>query len=64
MITAALLWISSLMMLYTSILAPTSIPRAGSSKMNTRDLLSSHLANTTFCWLPPDRPCDLHERAF
>ena len=55
-ITTAAPWrISSLMMLYTSIFAPTSMPRVGSSKMMTFERLNSHLANTTFCWLPPER---------
>ena len=37
-----------------SSLAPTSTPRVGSSSRNTDGCASSHLANTTFCWLPPD----------
>ena len=37
-----------------SSLAPTSTPRVGSSSRNTDGWASSHLANTTFCWLPPD----------
>ena len=35
-------------------LAPTSTPRVGSSSRNTDGCASSHLANTSFCWLPPD----------
>ena len=37
-----------------SFLLPTSMPRVGSSRMITRGLIDSHLASTTFCWLPPD----------
>ena len=37
-----------------SALAPTSTPRVGSSSRTTDGCASSHLANTTFCWLPPD----------
>jgi len=36
-------------------LAPTSTPRVGSSSSSRRGSLSSSLANTTFCWLPPER---------
>ena len=42
------------MTLYTSILAPTSIPRVGSSKMKISASVLIHLPMTTFCWLPPD----------
>src|ERR1700689_3300176 len=35
-------------------LAPTSTPRVGSSAISTRGLRSSTLANSSFCWLPPD----------
>jgi hypothetical protein len=35
-------------------LVPTSIPRVGSSTISTAGLRPSHLASTTFCWLPPD----------
>ena len=35
--------------------APTSMPRVGSSKIRTPGWIASHLASTTFCWLPPDR---------
>ena len=38
-------------------LAPTSMPRVGSSKMITFGFIASHLASTTFCWLPPDSSC-------
>ena len=38
----------------TSALVPTSMPRVGSSTISTRGLVDSHLASTTFCWLPPD----------
>src|SRR3954454_2205584 len=40
---------------WTSALVPTSMPRVGSSTMSTRGSVDSHLASTTFCWLPPDR---------
>ena len=30
------------------------MPRVGSSKMMTRGCIASHLASTTFCWLPPE----------
>ena len=33
------------------------MPRVGSSRMITPGLVSSHLARTTFCWLPPLRNC-------
>ena len=36
-----------------SALAPTSMPRVGSSSSNTRGSVSSALQSTTFCWLPP-----------
>ncbi len=38
----------------TSTLAPISMPRVGSSRMRTCGSVASHLAMTTFCWLPPD----------
>src|SRR5215469_16221282 len=38
----------------TSALVPTSMPRVGSSTISTAGLRPSHLASTTFCWLPPD----------
>ncbi len=34
---------------------PTSMPRVGSSRMKIDGSDISHLAITTFCWLPPDR---------
>ena len=30
------------------------MPRVGSSKIMTCGCIDSHLASTTFCWLPPD----------
>ena len=46
-------------------LAPTSMPRVGSSISTTRGSVASQRARTTFCWLPPERNCDLlvHRRA-
>ena len=38
----------------TSALVPTSMPRVGSSTISTRGSVDSHLARTTFCWLPPE----------
>ncbi len=40
-----------------SALAPTSMPRVGSSKMSTLEFVKSHFARTTFCWFPPLRFC-------
>ena len=40
--------------LCTSALVPTSMPRVGSSTMRMEGRRPSHLASTTFCWLPPD----------
>src|SRR4051794_36592018 len=40
---------------WTSALVPTSMPRVGSSMISSFGLVASHLASTTFCWLPPDR---------
>ena len=37
----------------TSALVPTSMPRVGSSMISSRGSVASHLAMTTFCWLPP-----------
>lgn len=45
---------SSSTMAWTSALAPTSIPRVGSSRMSTVGSALSHLASMVFCWLPPD----------
>ena len=39
---------------WISDLAPTSMPRVGSSMIRMRGSVSSHLPSTTFCWLPPD----------
>src|ERR1017187_6469362 len=36
-----------------SCLAPTSMPRAGSSRNRTSGFTRSHLASRAFCWLPP-----------
>jgi len=38
----------------TSNLAPTSMPRVGSSRMSTFGLRHSQRASITFCWLPPE----------
>ena len=38
----------------TSALAPTSMPRLGSSISSTLGSVISALPMTTFCWLPPD----------
>ena len=46
---------SSEMIRCTSTLAPMSMPRVGSSRMRTVGFDASHLASTTFCWLPPER---------
>ena len=40
-------------MLWISNFAPTSTPLVGSSSSSTRGSVASHLATTTFCWLPP-----------
>ena len=48
---------------WTSALAPTSMPRVGSSKISTAGFMSSHLASITFCWLPPERsPTGVEQR--
>ena len=44
---------SSLSRRCTSALVPTSMPRVGSSTMSRLGSVASHLASTTFCWLPP-----------
>ena len=44
---------SSEMIRWTSTLAPMSIPRVGSSRIRILGFEASHLARTTFCWLPP-----------
>ncbi len=38
----------------TSDLVPMSMPRVGSSTISRVGSVASHLASTTFCWLPPD----------
>ena len=38
---------------WISALAPTSMPRVGSSRISRRGLVASHLPSTIFCWLPP-----------
>ena len=38
-----------------SALAPTSIPRVGSSRMMSLGCVTSQRASRTFCWLPPER---------
>ena len=35
------------------LLAPTSMPRVGSSRSSTTGSVSMARARTTFCWLPP-----------
>ena len=45
---------TSSMILRISSLAPTSTPMVGSSMTKTFGLVSSHFANRTFCWLPPE----------
>ena len=37
----------------TSALVPMSMPRVGSSMISSVGFVASHLAMTTFCWLPP-----------
>ena len=41
-------------MRWISALAPTSMPRVGWSRISTRGAGISHLASSTFCWLPPE----------
>ena len=38
----------------TSALVAMSMPRVGSSTISSAGWRPSHLASTTFCWLPPD----------
>lgn len=45
---------SSSMSPWTSALAPTSMPRVGSSSSRTRGSRQSQRARSTFCWLPPE----------
>ena len=40
---------------WISALAPTSMPRVGSSRISSRGSVISHRASSTFCWLPPLR---------
>ena len=54
MITARPWAASSAMNSCTAALEPMSMPLVGSSRMMTRGLVASHLAITTFCWLPPE----------
>src|SRR5699024_3241559 len=46
---------SSATIFWICALAPTSIPRVGSSRMSRAGRVMSHRARRTFCWLPPDR---------
>ena len=39
--------------LWISALAPTSMPRVGSSRISSRGSVISQRASSTFCWLPP-----------
>ncbi|MEZ5863364.1 MAG: hypothetical protein R3D25_04570 [Geminicoccaceae bacterium] len=41
---------------WTAAFEPMSMPLVGSSRMMTRGRVASHLAITTFCWLPPESP--------
>ena len=50
---------SSAMNSCTAALEPMSMPLVGSSRMMTRGLVASHLAMTTFCWLPPESSADV-----
>ena len=52
---AALRRVNSTISRWTSSLAPTSMPWVGSSRIRIRERAISHLARTTFCWLPPLR---------
>ena len=45
---------SSPIMAWTSVLAPTSMPRVGSSRISSDGWVFSHLLSITFCWLPPE----------
>ena len=40
---------------WISALAPTSMPRVGSSTIRISGSVSSQRPTRTFCWLPPDR---------
>ena len=46
---------SSLISVWISFFAPTSIPLVGSSRMSTRGSVERHFASATFCWFPPLR---------
>ena len=46
---------SSATLRWMSALAPTSIPRVGSSRMISSGAVASQRASSTFCWLPPER---------
>ena len=39
---------------WISVIAPTSTPRVGSSKMISSGSWTSDLEITSFCWLPPE----------
>ena len=41
-------------LLYTSALAPTSMPRVGSSRISRSGCVAIQRARMTFCWLPPE----------
>ena len=46
---------SSATLRWMSALAPTSMPRVGSSRMMSSGAVASQRASSTFCWLPPER---------
>ena len=43
-----------------SALAPTSMPRVGSSRISIRGSVASQRASSAFCWLPPESLRDRH----
>ena len=43
---------------WISALAPTSMPRVGSSSSSSLGAVSSQRASSTFCWLPPESVAD------
>ena len=43
------------MSFWISALAPTSIPRVGSSRMSRVGCVASQRATMAFCWFPPER---------
>ena len=43
---------------WISALAPTSMPRVGSSSSSSLGAVSSQRASSTFCWFPPDSVAD------